>query len=275
MMDCKRALVEVGGDLAAAERRLKEMGLSAAAKRSGRATTEGRVFSTATGSSTGGSGTAAILELSTETDFVARNAQFVELGERLVTAVADSRPDAPTATMQTLITDAIGKIKENIEVRRFRYLPVGEGDHVADYIHGEGSIGVLVKLNAADGGKAQDERLGQVAFDLALHVAAYAPPFLAAASVDVGYLAEQEAIFRIQAEALDKPPKVVDGIVKGKLRKHLQEVCLLDQPFVKEPKRSVRQVVAELGQTLGTDVSIADYVYYRVGDSADGAAGAA
>ena len=275
MMDCKRALVEVGGDLALAERRLKEMGLSAAAKRSGRATTEGRVFATANGSSAGGSGTAAILELSTETDFVARNAQFVELGERLVTAVADSRPDAPTATMQTLITDAIGKIKENIEVRRFRYLPVGEGDYVADYIHGEGSIGVLVKLNAADGGKAQDERLGQVAFDLALHLAAYAPPFLAADSVDAGYLAEQEAIFRIQAEALDKPPKVVDGIVKGKLRKHLQEVCLLEQPFVKEQKRSVRQVVAELGQTLGTDVSITDYVYYRVGDSADGAAGAA
>jgi elongation factor Ts len=264
MMDCKRALVEVGGDSAAAERRLKEMGLAAAAKRSGRATTEGRVFSLANGS-----GTAAILELSTETDFVARNSQFVELGERLVSAVAESRPDAPTEHMRGLMTEAIGMIKENIEVRRFRYLAVEPGDHVADYVHGEGAIGVLVKLNAADAAKAQDERLGRVAFDLALHVAAFAPPFLGPDRVDAGYLSEHEAIFRKQAEGLDKPAHVVDGIVKGKLRKHLQEVCLLEQPFVKEQKRSVRQVVADLGRSLGTDVAIREFVYYRVGENAE------
>jgi elongation factor Ts len=261
MMDCKRALVEVGGDIAAAERRLKEMGLSAAAKRSGRATTEGRVFSTVNGA-------AAILELSSETDFVARNTQFLELGEKLVAEIALGRLQAPTEHMQQLITEAIGRIKENIALRRFRSVALTDGDRVAHYLHGEGNIGVLVKLHAADPAKAQDQRMGRVAFDLALHVAAFAPPFLASDHVAAEYLAEQEAIFRKQAEAMDKPPKVVDGIVKGKLRKHLQEVCLLEQPFVKEQKVSVKQVVAELGKELGTAVSVADYVYYKVGEGA-------
>ena len=117
MMDCKRALVDSGGDLAVAERRLKEMGLSAAAKRSGRATNEGRIFATV-------NSTAAILELSSETDFVARNAQFVDLGEQLVAEVAAERPQAPTEKMQQLITDAIGKIKENIALRRFHSVPL-------------------------------------------------------------------------------------------------------------------------------------------------------
>lgn len=263
-MDCKRALVDAGGDLAAAARRLKEMGLAAAAKRSGRAATEGRVFSTVNGA-------AAILELSSETDFVARNAQFVELGEKLVAEIAQGRLEAPTEHMRQLITEAIGRIKENIALRRFRSVTLAAGDRVAHYLHGEGNIGVLVKLHAADPAKAQAESMGQAAFDLALHVAAYAPPFLTAERVGADYLAEQEAIFRTQAEALDKPLKVLDGIVKGKLRKHLQEVCLVEQPFVKEPKRSVKQVLAELGTELGTEVSVVDYVYYKVGEGAPSA----
>ena len=264
-MDCKRALVDAGGDLAVAARRLKEMGLAAAAKRSGRATTEGRVFSAA-------NGVAAILELSSETDFVARNALFVALGEQLIAEIAQGCLEAPTEHMQHLISDAIGKIKENITLRRFRSLPVAEGDRVAHYLHGEGNIGVVVKLHAADAAKAADERMGQAAFDLALHVAAFAPPFLTTASVAADYLAEQEAIYRKQAEALDKPPKVVEAIVKGKLRKHLQEICLLEQPFVKEQKLSVKQVMGQLGQELGTDVSVADYVYYKVGEGPAGTA---
>ena len=263
-MDCKRALVETGGDLAAAERRLKEMGLSAAAKRSGRATNEGRVFATV-------NGTAAILELSSETDFVARNDQFVTLGEELVSEVAAESPQAPTDKMQQLITAAIGRIKENIALRRFRSVAIGDGDTVAHYLHGEGTIGVLVKLHVSDAAFAGHERISETAFDLALHVAAYAPPFLTPDNVTGDYLAEQEAIFRKQAELLDKPARVVDGIVKGKLRKHLQEICLLEQAFVKDQKLSVKQLVAGLGKELGTEVQIADYVYYKVGEEAPAA----
>ena len=260
-MDCKRALVNSNGDLAGAERRLKEMGLSAAAKRSGRAANEGRIFATV-------NGTAAILELSSETDFVARNAQFVDLGDKLVAEIAAARPQAPTEKMQQLITDAIGRIKENIALRRFHRVSVGDGETVAHYLHGEGNIGVLVKLHTADSRMAGDARVSQTAFDLALHVAAFAPPFLDSDDVSSEYLAEQEAIFRTQAEALDKPPRVVDGIIKGKLRKHLQEVCLLEQAFVKDQKLSVKQIVSSLGKELGTEVSIADYVYYKVGEDA-------
>ena len=264
MMDCKRALVDSGGDLAAAERRLKEMGLSAAAKRSGRATNEGRIFATV-------NGTAAILELSSETDFVARNDQFVALGEQLVAEVAAESPRAPTDRMQQLIAAAIGRIKENIALRRFHSVAIGDGDTVAHYLHGEGNIGVLVKLHASDAALAGHARLSETAFDLALHVAAFAPPFLAPDGVTDDYLAEQETIFRKQAEALDKPARVVDGIVKGKLRKHLQEICLLEQAFVKDQKLSVKQLVAGLGKELGAEVRIADYVYYKVGEEAPAA----
>ena len=260
-MDCKRALLEADGDLAVAERRLKEMGLAAAAKRSGRATNEGRIFTTV-------NGTAAILELSSETDFVARNDQFVALGEQLVAEVAAERPQAATDKMQQLITGAIGRIKENIALRRFHSVEIGDGDTVAHYLHGEGNIGVLVKLHASDAALGGHARISEAAFDLALHVAAFAPPFLTPDSVTGDYLAEQEAIFRKQAEALDKPEKVVDGIVKGKLRKHLQEICLIEQAFVKDQKLSVKQLVAGLGKELGTELQIADYVYYKVGQEA-------
>ena len=264
MMDCKRALVDSGGDLAAAERRLKEMGLSAAAKRSGRATNEGRIFATV-------NGTAAILELSSETDFVARNDQFMALGEQLVAEVAAESPQAATDKMQQLITAAIGRIKENIALRRFHSVAIEDGDTVAHYLHGEGNIGALVKLHASDAALASHARVTETAFDLALHVAAYAPPFLTEDNVTEEYLAEQESIFRKQAEALDKPAKVVDGIVKGKLRKHLQEICLVEQEFVKDQKLSVKQLVAGLGKELGADVQIVDYVYYKVGEEAPAA----
>jgi elongation factor Ts len=186
----------------------------------------------------------------------------------LVAEVAAEQPQSATDRMQQLITDAIGRIKENIALRRFHSVAIGDGDTVAHYLHGEGTIGVLVKLQASDAALAGHERLSEAAFDLALHVAAYAPPFLTPDSVTGEYLAEQEAIFRKQAEALDKPAKVVDGIVKGKLRKHLQEICLVEQAFVKDQKLSVKQLVAGLGKELGTEVRIADYVYYKVGEEA-------
>ena len=193
------------------------------------------------------------------------------LGEQLVAEVAADSPRAPTDRMQQLITEAIGRIKENIALRRFHSVAIGDGDTVAHYLHGEGNIGVLVKLHASDAALASHARVTETAFDLALHVAACAPPFLTEDSVNKEYLAEQEAIFRKQAEALDKPAKVVDGIVKGKLRKHLQEICLVEQAFVKDQKQSVKQLVAGLGKELGAEVRIADYVYYKVGEEAPAA----
>ena len=259
MMDCKTALVEADGDLQAAERKLKEQGLAAAAKRVGRAAEEGRVFASVQ------NGGAALLELSSETDFVARNDQFVELGRSLVVHALEQALQEPDEHMQEAIGDLASRIRENIGFKRCAVVAVdtAAGEHVADYVHGEGSIGVLVKLRT---GGTVDEEVRQTAHDLALHVAAFAPRFLSADDVDGSYRDEQEQIFRTQAEALGKPEKVTEGIVRGKLGKHLSEICLLEQGFVKDEKQKVKQVLAGLGKRLGEKVSVAEFRYFKVGE---------
>ena len=259
MMDCKRALVESDGDINAAEIKLKELGLSAAAKRSGRATTEGRIF-------TIGDKSGAILELSSETDFVARNRQFIELGESLIRIIVEQRLLDSTNQIQELVTEAIGKIKENIEVRRFSYIHVEDSEYLATYIHGEGTIGVVVKLSVDDKSLTNDSRVQALAFDLCLHVAAMGPEFLDKESVSSDRLNELEQIFKKQAENMNKPAKVVEGIVKGKIRKELQEICLLEQPFVKEQKKSVQQIINNVAKETGSSITVSEYVYFKVGD---------
>ncbi|TVQ37011.1 MAG: elongation factor Ts [Spirochaetaceae bacterium] len=260
MMDCKKALVDAGGDAARAEKILKELGLAAAAKRMGRATNEGRVFTRVTADQ------AAILELSCETDFVARNNDFVALGNRLLENLMDRGLSVESEQIETEIKNAISTIKENMSLRRFDSMPVGAGEVAVDYIHGEGgNIGVLVKVKA-EGDAAGSQAVRRFAFDVALHVAAFRPAYLAEKTVDPGYLEEQEAIFLKQAQNLDKPQNVLQGIVKGKMKKHLSEICLMDQPFVKDDKKSVAQMAAEVGKAAGGTVSVVDYRYYRVGE---------
>ena len=261
MMDCKTALVEAGGDLRAAERKLKELGLAAAAKRVGRAADQGRVFVDVQDDG------AAVLELSSETDFVARNDQFVELGQSLAAHALRHNLEDADDHMQQAIGDAAGRIRENIGFKRCSVVPVdaAAGEHVASYLHGEGSIGVLVKLRTQG---TVDDQVRATAHDLALHVAAFAPRFLLPDDVDAAYRDEQEAIFRTQAEALGKPEKITEGIVRGKLSKHLSEICLLEQGFVRDEKQKVKQVLADLGKRLGESVGIADFRYFKVGERA-------
>ena len=259
MMDCKKALTQAGGDFAKAEKILKEQGLAAAAKRSGRATNEGSVFTKI------GPGRAAILELSCETDFVARNADFIKLGKDLAQSVAGGKdPAAPELTGK--VTELIATIKENMSLRRDQVMEYGANSVVVDYIHGEGRIGVLVKASADKPEALSNAAVKTFIFDCALHIAAYNPFFLAEKDADPAYMKEQEEIFTKQAENLGKPANVLQGIVKGKLKKHLAEVCFLEQPFVKDDKRSVKQVLADVGKQAGAALSIDAYIYYRVGE---------
>lgn len=260
MMDCKNALTEAGGDPVKAEKILKELGLAAAAKRTGRATNEGRIFTSIK------EGRAAILELSCETDFVARNADFIALGEELAAAVAEKDLAADSAELTDRVTDLITTIKENMSLRRAESLPIAEGETVQDYIHGEGRIGVLVKAGADKPEILENEAVKTFVFDCALHVAAFNPMFLSEKDVPAEYLKEQEGIFAKQAETLGKPEKVIQGIVKGRMKKHLSEICFLDQPFVRDDKKSVAQVAQEVGKEAGGQLSIEKFVYYRVGE---------
>jgi elongation factor Ts len=260
MMDCKKALTEAEGDFARAEKILKELGLAAAAKRGGRATNEGRVFTVITGKKGG------ILEVACETDFVARNEDFVALGNTLVAEMVDNNRSADAPEMAAKVQEAISTIKENMAIRRGEVIEAGENEMLTDYIHGEsGRIGVIVRVAVDKPELLENDAVKAFAFDTALHVAAFRPDFLSSDTVDEKYVAEQEEIFMAQARQLDKPENVLQGIAKGKLKKHLASICLLDQGFVKDEKRSVSQVAADLGKQIGGDVSVTGYVYYSVG----------
>jgi len=260
MLDCKKALVEAEGDFAKAEKILKELGLAAAAKRSDRATKEGRIFSAIEKNRAG------LLELSCETDFVARNNDFIELGNKLLKAVLDEGLTESDDRLEGMVKDSIAKIKENINLRRFTTLDIEPDECVSQYIHGEGGIGVLVKLKADNPGLLSNDKVREFAFDCALHIAAFNPLFLDTDSVDDSYLREQEEIFTVQAKNLGKPENVVAGIVKGKLNKHLSEICFVKQGFVKDDKVPVEKVLDSLNKELGGKISIKDFRYYRVGE---------
>jgi elongation factor Ts len=261
MMDCKKALVEAQGDFPKAERILKELGLAAAAKRAGRAANQGRIFSRLTPER------GVLLELSCETDFVAKNRDFVALGGRLTELALQKGREAKPEDFDGQVKQAIGIIKENIELRRFNVIDAGPSDLLLDYIHAEeGRIGVLVKFGLSDAGLKANPRVKEITFDLTLHAAAFAPLYLSRDRVPASYLEEQEAIFSKQAENLGKPEKVLKGIVQGKLNKHLGEVCFLEQAFVKDQNMKVSKVLEALTKEVGGTVAISDYLYYKVGE---------
>ncbi len=264
MMDCKKALVQAEGDFAKAEKILKELGLAAAQKRGGRTTKEGQIFSKIEGNK------GVVLELNSETDFVAKNKEFVALGEKLASIILEKELSEKDEELDGYITDAIGKIKENIELKRFKILKAKVADeYLVNYIHRVGDIGRIAVLILFSLGKPElkeNEKFKETAFDIALHTAAYSPLFLSRDKVDEAYLKEQEEIFTKQAEKLDKPANVIQGIVKGKLNKHLSEICLLEQAFVKDQNLKVSKVLENLSKELGGDIKIKDFVYFKLGE---------
>jgi elongation factor Ts len=260
MMDCKKALQEAQGDFQKAERILKELGLAAAAKRAGRATNQGRIFSQL------GDGLGVLLELTCETDFVAKNKDFLALGRTLTGLALAKGPGAKPEDFEGPVKEVVGIIKENMELRRLGLLAAGPQELLVDYIHGEGRLGVLVKVALSSAELARHPRVKEVAFDLALHTAAFAPQYLTRDRVPKEYIAEQEAIFRKQAESTGKPEKVLQGIAQGKLNKHLSEICLLEQGFVKDPNLKVSKLLENLGKEVGGKMTISDYLYYKVGE---------
>ena len=260
MLDCKKALVEAEGDFAKAEKLLKEQGLAAAEKRSDRATNEGRVFTKIE------NGKAGIIELACETDFVARNENFINAGTELLDSIVEGNLNTLTPELEENVKLVISRIKENISIKRFKTYELAENEFCMDYIHGDGGIGVLVKLSANNKSIFDNEKVKEFAFDCALHIAAFNPLYLSKDVVDEAYTKEQTEIFMKQAENLGKPEKVLQGIVKGKLNKHFSNICLLDQPFVKDDKNSLANVLAAIGKEAGGELKIEDFVYYKVGE---------
>ena len=266
MGDCKKALIEAEGNIEQAVKILKEKGLAAAAKRSARATKEGKIFTKIKGNK------AVILELNCETDFVSRNEKFIALGDKLTDEIIATGAKEVTPALSILVTEAIGVIKENMTLPRFKVLEIADNEYAAQYVHGVGNIGVIVKFKADSKALFDNEAVKAFAFDCALHVAAFAPVALSPAKISADYIKEQTEIFQAQMDQdpkmAEKPDKVKAGILQGKLNKHFAEICFLDQAFVKDDKKKVSQVMAETAKAAGGKLEIAEYVYYKLGDNA-------
>jgi elongation factor Ts len=263
MMECKNALVGVNGDFDAAEKLLKEKGLAAVEKRSDRATNEGKICITIANNA------AAVVELASETDFVARNPEFIELGGIIAGKVLEKGYTEPNDELSGMVTDLATKIRENMSLKRIKVLKAGPNEYLTSYIHGDGNIGVVVKLGADKPEVFQNEEAKTFAFDLALHIAAFNPLALDKSKVDPVFLKEQEDIFRKQLEQDEKlqgkPATVLENILKGKVNKFLADICFLDQGFVKDEKLTVAQALAEKSKQAGAAITINDYLYFKVG----------
>jgi elongation factor Ts len=263
MMECKNALASCEGDFDRAEKLLKEKGLAAVEKRSGRATNEGKIFVGTTNDA------AALVELATETDFVARNPEFIALGDLIAARALEKGYAEPNGELSALVTDLATKIRENMSLKRLRLLKAGPDELLGSYIHGDGVIGVVVKLGSDKPEALQQDAAKAFAFDLAMHIAAFNPLAVDKTKVDPAFLKEQEEIFRKQQEQDEKlqgkPEKVLENILRGKVSKYLAEICLLEQGFVKDEKLTVAQALAEKGKALGAVLSVNDYVYFKVG----------
>jgi len=272
MMDCKRALTEAEGDVEKAIDLLREKGLAAAAKKAGRIAAEGLV-----GMAFSEDGTqAAMVEVNSETDFVAKNPEFVDFVAAVAKAALGTCSDeldallaAPCedATVGEVLTAKIAKIGENMSVRRFVRM-AGEGKVYASYTHGNGKIGVLVEMETA----ATAAEVAEMGRDVAMQIASMSPLFVSEADVDPEYL-EKETHIQMQLALNEnaelekpKPEEIVKKMVEGRMKKILKETCLLDQAFVKDGDLSVAQYVENCAKALGKDVKVTAFARYQVGE---------
>jgi elongation factor Ts len=253
MMECKKALVEADGDIEAAAEIMRKSGAAKADKKAGRVAADGAIKAWV--SEDGKS--AAILEINSETDFVAKDDNFQAFADQVLAAVAAHRPESVEAlsalaldngqTVEESRQALIAKVGENIQVRRFETIETGAS--IACYLHGA-RIGVLVDSSADD----------ELARDIAMHIAAVNPQFVDRDAIPAEFVEKEKAILIAQAESSGKPPEIIEKMIQGRLNKFLAEVTLMGQPFVKDPDRTV----AELMSDAGAEVS--GFIRYEVGE---------
>ncbi|MCR5386732.1 MAG: translation elongation factor Ts [Treponema sp.] len=258
MMECKKALTECDGDMAKAEKLLKEKGLAAVAKRAERATSEGRLFIREQ------NGKIAVVELTCETDFVANNADFIAVGEKLLDVTFEKGYTKVEDEHNTILEPLKVSIRENMNVAKVEVIDVPADSSAAFYIHSDHKTGavVVIKGSTADAVKT-------FAKDCCLHIAAFTPAYTAKKDVPDSYIAEQKEIFKAQMDQDEKmagkPDNVKEGILQGKINKHLAEICFEDQMFVKDDKKTVTAKLAEVGKEAGASLSFATAKLFILG----------
>lgn len=269
MMDCKKALEESKGDFEAAIEWLRVKGLSAASKKADRIAAEGTVFATTSGKS------AVVVEINSETDFVARTDNF----KNFVTSIAQHvlKTDSTASILDQdfagaagkkvgdVLKEAIASIGENIVIRRTEKYTTTDTGLVHTYIHGEGKIGVMIEVAASTAAAASSVDAKNMASDVCLHIAAMNPMALSQEQMDAAVVAKEKDILKQKAIESGKKPEMLDKIVDGQIRKFLAENCLLDQSFVKNPDLTIGAYVKECSKKAGGDLTIKRFVRFELG----------
>ena len=270
LMDCKRALVETNGDVDAAIKILREKGLAAAAKKADRIAADGLVSVLKDGD------TVAMVEVNSETDFVAKNATFVEFVQGILRTVIAFKPatieelkackfDGTEYTVEETIKDKIYTIGENITLRRFTVI---EGI-TSTYIHGNGSIGVIVKFDV-DAAVAETAEFVEFAKNIALQAGAYATPYLDRDHVPASVINEEKEVIMGQIKNdpknAKKPDSIIEKMAIGKLGKFFEENCLVDKEYIKEDNMKVSQYIANTAKALGTSIKVVDFARFEKGE---------
>lgn len=274
MLDCKKALEEAGGNMEAAQDWLRKKGLAAAAKKAGRAAAEGLVAINIS------SNKGAMIELNSETDFVARNEQFQKLAKEIAAVALAGNYNADIEALKAAkatsgktvgdeVAAAVGTIGENINLRRCASIRVNKGV-VASYIHntvvpGAGKIGILVGVES-EGDPVKLEAFGK---QIAMHIAAARPESLSTKDLDSKLVDRERAVFKDQAIASGKPPEIAEKMVEGRIRKYYEEVVLLEQVFVIDGKTKVSEVVKNAEKEIGKPLALTGFKRFTLGEGVD------
>ena len=273
MMDCKKALVEAEGDMEKAVEWLREKGLAAAAKKAGRIAAEGVVASYITDDAKVG----VVVEVNCETDFVAKTDNFINFSKNVAKHIAMANPadvdalmnqkfvDDETKTVTDLVSEATVSIGEKISIRRFARYETNKGA-VESYIHMGGKIGVLLLVENDNEASVASETFKTFYHDVALQIAAAKPSYVKKEEVPAENLAKEREILRAQALNEGKPEKIVDKMVDGRIQKYYKEVCLVEQPFVKDGDKSISQLTAEVAKEIGANINIVSFERFERGE---------
>ncbi|MDR2939332.1 MAG: translation elongation factor Ts [Clostridiales bacterium] len=272
MMDCKKALNEAEGDIKRATEILREKGLSALAKKSGRIAAEGVVGSLISGDNKIG----ALVEINSETDFVAKNADFQAYVQQVLGQVVKSDSEDVEGllkedwmfesglTVEQALSQKIAVIGENLKIRRFVKFNNEGGKYIASYIHMGGKVGVLLELLT----DKVDANVEEAAKNICMQIAAMSPKFVNQSEISAEYLEKEKEILKAQALNEGKPINIVEKMIEGRLQKELKEICINEQIYVKddEGKKSVAGYLKDISKLVGADVTISKFVRYAAGE---------
>lgn len=253
LLACKNALAEANGDVKEAAKILKEKGLAAVAKRSERATSEGRIFVRKLEDKI------VLIEVTCETDFVAKNSDFIATGEKLLDVTLEKGYTEVEQEHKDILMELATKIRENMTVAKVNVVAIPEGSVAASYVHSDFKTASAVVIKGS-----QDEAVKTFAYDCCMHLAAFTPAYLKASDVPQSYIDEQTEIFKAQMDQdekmASKPENVKAGILQGKVKKHLSEICFVDQMFVKDDKVTVAKKIEEVGKSVGANLEFGEIV---------------